>query len=217
MSTAPVLSRHHDQAMGLTVLGGLSASATALAAAPLLMPAGYSWVANTTSESAAQGVPGGWLARLGFVLFGVSVILLAILARVGWGRWATALHGGFGVLMVAAAVFSHRPWLPGQPADTTEDLLHSVAATGMGFVFIGAVVATAVLGRHGGWRPLDSVAMLAAVAVPLGMSAWPAAGGLLQRLMFAVAYVWYAVEAVRVISARRVISGGGPAGLTTGG
>jgi hypothetical protein len=81
--------------------------------------------------------------------------------------------------------------------DRTEDLLHSVAATGMGFAFALGVVATAL------WRTrrrvLDVIAVVAAVAIPLGMSAWPESGGAIQRLMFAVAYTWYGTEAVREI------------------
>jgi hypothetical protein len=169
----------------------------ALAAAPALMPRDYSWVANTTSESAAQGVQGAWLARLGFALLGLSVILLAVESRRRWGPWATALHATFGTLMTAAAAFSHRPWTTGEEFDRTEDLLHSVAATGMGFAFALGVVATAL------WRTrrrvLDVIAVVAAVAIPLGMSAWPESGGAIQRLMFAVAYTWYGTEAVREI------------------
>jgi len=56
------------------VLAGLGASAAALAAAPALMPASYSWISDTTSQSAAQGLSGAWLARLGFVLLGLSVM-----------------------------------------------------------------------------------------------------------------------------------------------
>ena len=70
------------------VMSGLAASAAALAMAPALMPAGYSWVSQTTSESAAQGLSGAWLARLGFLLFGLSVLLLADVDRRGWGRGA---------------------------------------------------------------------------------------------------------------------------------
>ncbi|HET9901772.1 MAG TPA: hypothetical protein VFR46_12025 [Actinomycetes bacterium] len=56
---------------------GLALSAIALGAAPALMPDDYSWIGHTTSESAAQGVSGAWLARLGFLLFGLSAIWLA--------------------------------------------------------------------------------------------------------------------------------------------
>jgi hypothetical protein len=187
------------------VLAGLGTSAAALAAAPALMPPGYSWVSHTTSESAAQGVDGASLARTGFVLFGLSVILLATSRRQRWGSWATALHAGFGALLVAAAVFSHRPWVAGEDFDHVEDVLHSVAATAMGFVFVGGVVVTALgRSRDDTWpRALDIMAVAASVAIPLGMAAQPDIDGVLQRLMFVVAYAWYGAEAVRATRDRR--------------
>jgi hypothetical protein len=187
------------------VLAGLAASAVALATAPALMPPGYSWVSQTTSETAAQGVQGAWLARLGFVLLGLSVILLATICRRRWGSWATALHAGFGALLIAAAVFSHRPWMAGEDFDRVEDALHSVAATAMGFAFAIGVVVTALRRSRGDiWpRAIDIMAVAASVAIPLGMAARPDVEGVLQRLMFVVAYAWYAVEAVRATRDRR--------------
>jgi hypothetical protein len=187
------------------VLNGLAASAVALATAPALMPPGYSWVSHTTSESAAQGVQGAWLARIGFVVLGLSVILLTTFRQQRWGPWATALHAGFGALLIAAAVFSHRPWIAGEDFDHVEDVLHSIAATAMGFAFVGGVVVTA-LGRSRGdtWpRTFDIMAVAASVAVPLGMAARPDIEGVLQRLMFVVAYAWYGAEAVRATRDRR--------------
>jgi putative copper export protein len=181
------------------VLVGLATSAAALAAAPALMPPGYSWVSHTTSESAAQGVEGAWLARTGFVLFGLAVILLATIRRRRWGPWATALHAGFGALLIAAAAFSHRTWMAGEAVDRMEDVLHSIAATSMGFAFVSGVVFTAFRRSRGDVRPraFDIMAIAASVAIPLGMAARPDIDGVLQRLMFVVAYAWYAAEAVR--------------------
>jgi hypothetical protein len=183
----------------VAVVAGLAISAAALATAPALLPAGYSWISRTISESAAQGLAGGWLGRLGFLLFGLSVLLLADVCRRDWGPWGTALHAAFGVLMTAVAAFSHQPWQAGVPFDRTEDLLHSIAATGMGLAFAAGVVAV-VLERARRRRRLgflDVMAVAASVAIPLAMSAAPSADGLLQRLMFGVAYAWYVTEAVR--------------------
>ena len=178
---------------------GLALSALGLAVAPLAMPSSYSWVAHTTSESAAQGVQGAWVARVGFVLFGLAVILLATVAAQRWGGWGRFLHTSFGLLMLAAAGFSSRPWVPGAPFDPVEDLLHSIAATAMGFAFAFGVVAVAVVRRRrdGRWSASDAVAVGASVGVPLGMVAVPAVAGSLQRAMFLVAYLWYAAEALR--------------------
>lgn len=181
-------------------LASLAGSAVALLAAPALMPEGYSWVRMTTSESAAQGVSGAWLARLGFLLLGLSVIVVAATASRGrWPRWGTWLHLAFGVLMIAAAVFSNRPFLAGQPFDRTEDMLHSAASTGMGFAFALGVAIVGLSRRRApaATRGLDIVGVIAPVVLPLSMSVWPDIDGVLQRLMFAIAFVWYAVEAAR--------------------
>lgn len=76
-------------------LAGLAVSALALLLAPLLMPASYSWVLHTTSESAAQGVRGAWLARVGLLLFDTTVVVIAVGARGRWGRWTVWLHTAF--------------------------------------------------------------------------------------------------------------------------
>lgn len=188
------------------VVGGLVLSALALATAPLVLPDSYSWVAHTTSEAAAQGLQGAWLSRFGFVVFGAAVIWLASRRGRRWGRWAQLCHGTFGVAMLAAATFSHRPFEQVAAYDATEDLLHSIAATAMGFAFALGVLAVAA--RRGGTlsiprRPPDLLALVSSVAIPLGMTAWTGGAGLLQRAMFVVAYVWYGLEAL-VPDGRRV-------------
>jgi hypothetical protein len=180
------------------VLGALLASVVALALAPLLMPESYSWQAHTTSESAAQGVPGAWVARLGFIAFGLAVVGITIRARQRWPAVATAAHGAFGALMCGAAVFSSRSWEADAMFSATEDVLHSVAATGMGFAFALGVVALALGRAVAGLRVrvLDVVAVGAAVILPLAMMAAAGVAGLLQRAMFAIAYLWYVREAL---------------------
>ena len=183
------------------VLACLAASAVALAVAPALMPASYSWVAHTTSEAGAQGVPGAWLARVGFVAFGLGVLALSGLAGHSWSRLAVSMHAAFAVLMIAAAAFSARSWEAAAAYDATEDLLHSVAATAMGFAFAFGVLAVAwqVRREGGGVRWLDVAALAASVLLPLAMMGWEEFAGVLQRSMFVVAYLWYAVEAARLL------------------
>ncbi len=41
---------------------------------------------------------------------------------------------------------------------------------------------------------MDFMATIAAIAIPLGMSAFAEWDGLLQRGMFAIAYIWYGFE-----------------------
>jgi hypothetical protein len=175
-------------------------SAMAISMAPLAMPEGYSWVSNAVSESAAQAQRNAWVGRTGFLLFGLAVLALAGFARERWGSAGTILFTGFGVLMLGTAAFSHKPWQAGVPFDEFEDLLHSITATGMGLSFAVGVVVIA-LGRVRptlATRGFDLVAIAASVILPMGMANLPTLAGLLQRVMFLVAYVWFALEAARL-------------------
>lgn len=179
----------------MIVVGLLLASFLALLLAPTQMPDSYNWWQHTTSESGAQGIAGAWLARLGFLLFGLAVLGQTAVLHTIWPLPVQLLLGAFGVFMTAVAAFSTRPWLPTLPYDPVENWLHSFAASGMGFAFALGV----------GWRwwlrsgpakrrMVDLVVMGTAVFIPLAMSFLPNWDGLLQRLMFATAYAWYAME-----------------------
>jgi hypothetical protein len=179
----------------LGIVALLVAALAAFALAPTLLPASYSWVEHGISESAAQGIDGAWLARLGFLCFGLAVVWLAGLRPVGWVPAADLLHLVFGVSMFGVAAFSAKPWEDDAPFVQSEDLLHSVLAGAMGFAFVVAVVTSIVVRRQrsvGAALP-DWVTLVIAALVPLTMSTgiW----GVLQRLMFVTAAVWYAREA----------------------
>ena len=181
----------------ITLMGSL----VVLALAPLFMPDSSSAVCHSISESAAQGVEDAWVARLGFLIFGFGVIWIVRLGPSHWEPASRLFFLAFGTLMCAAAAFSHRPWVTDAPYDSTEDLLHSVVATGMGFAFAFGVAG--IIFRDGfSERPrsFDLIAVGANVILPLGTMAFPNQGGLLQRLLFLIAYAWFAMELTRLES-----------------
>lgn len=190
--------------IGILTLLGLSFLALLLA--PLFMPEGYSWIANTTSESAAQGLEYAWVARMGFLLFGLAVLWLASAAGHTWGWLVVWMHIGFGVMMLATAAFSHKPFLPGVPFDPVEDFLHSFTATVMGFAFSFGVFARFLQrGKGPGISGLLDLAVIgAAIFIPLWMVWQPGMSGLVQRVMFLLSYVWYGAEAWRLRSTNEI-------------
>lgn len=183
------------------------ASALLLACAPTFLEESYFWVAHTTSEAAAQGVEGAWISRLGFLVFGLAVLWLAQVSRESWGSTATQFHRAFGGFMIGAAVFSARAWDETIPFDAVEDLLHSVAATAMGFAFALGVFAL-VVRRARSREPLrwlDAAAIAASILIPTAMMLAEDFAGALQRGMFLVAYTWYGREAFRATEGGRTM------------
>ena len=77
----------------VAVIAVLVASAACVAIAPTLMPDSYSVLEHSVSESGAQGVPGAWLARTGFLLLGLAVLLEAQVVGTRWGPWGRGLFG----------------------------------------------------------------------------------------------------------------------------
>ncbi|MGB7819956.1 MAG: DUF998 domain-containing protein [Ornithinibacter sp.] len=189
-------ARSSDRRPRFALLAALASSMLLLSLAPLALPSSYSWVELGTSEAAAQGVAGAWVARLGFVLLGLAVLGVCVLRHRAWRTLATGLHACFGVGMVMVAVYSHAPWEAGVPYVELEDHLHSVFASVVGFSFIAGVAATlaARRPRTGAHTAGDITAILLTGTIPLLMNApvW----GVLQRLMFLIAACWYGSEAL---------------------
>jgi hypothetical protein len=181
----------------LLVIILLVLSALLLTVAPLAMPAGYSWRIHSISESAAQGLPFAWIARLGFVLYGLAVLKLSWGMKNCWSLVTRWLGFVFAFSLFGAALFSHRPWLPEVPADPREDLLHSIAASGMGTAFCIGVAwrlfTRERVDRIG--RVFDTVALLVAICVSIFLGISTGCDGLAQRLMFIFGYLWFAREA----------------------
>jgi hypothetical protein len=185
------------------MLAVLLGSLVTLTLSPLALDESYSWAEHTVSEAAGQSVDGAWVTRLAFVLFGLSVIWLSLAAAGLWKQPATVLHLTFGVCLGIVAAFSARPWNREAVYDRTEDLLHSVGATAMGFAFAFGVGAVWWRTRRPArsWRgALDAVAVAASVVLPLSMTAAPGLAGVFQRVMFGIAYLWYANEFLDVIA-----------------
>ncbi|HOC14569.1 MAG TPA: DUF998 domain-containing protein [Propionicimonas sp.] len=184
---------------GALRLLGLGVAALLLGIAPAFLAPGegYSWIVQTTSESAAQGASGAWVARLGFVTWGLTVLwFVADRSRLAQPVPRVALRM-FGVLLMVVAACSHRHWLPSVPFDPVEDQLHSIAASLMGFVFVLALLALALSrSRPKGLRLLNAVGAVASIVLPALMAVLPEWAGLLQRSMFAIAFVWFGVQIV---------------------
>lgn len=173
-------------------------SALLIFLAPLAMPPEYSWLFHSISESAAQGLGSAWIARMGMLLFGIAVLWLASFRKLEWPRITYWMHLGFSLFMLGAAAFSHKPWLEGTAVDNVEDLLHSIMATGMGFAFTIGVVVRLLQREESVVLPriYDAIAIVVAtLMVPIGALV-PGIAGMLQRVMFLIAYFWFAFEAL---------------------
>ena len=181
------------------VMAGLLLSATAFAFSPLLMPDSYSWIAHTLSQAAAQGQEGGWLSRLGFLLAGLTILRLTSPDVVDWMPLARHVHRLTGALVLAAMAFTDRSWDATAPYDRVENIIHSAVATSIAISFsVGVLVVLYEKQVMTGRVPLlESVVVAVQIAMPPMMLAWVEGTGIIERVMFGAAFIWYGWEVLR--------------------
>lgn len=181
------------------VIAGLLLSVAAFALSPLLMPASYSWMAHTLSQAASQGQEGGWLSRVGFLLAGLTILRLTSPDVVDWMPIARHVHRLSGTLVLAAIAFTDRSWDASAPYDRVENIIHSAVATGIAISFTLGVLLVMYEKRFvtGRWPVLDGAIVAIQIAMPPMMLVWVEGTGLIERVMFGAAYLWYGWEVAR--------------------
>ena len=107
--------------------------------------------------------------------------------------------------MFAVAAFSAKRWDDSARYVESEEVLHSVFATVMGFSFIAGVVAVMSSRQLPTVKAAgpDLLALVVTVSIPMMMSS--GTRGVLQRLMFVTAALWYSREAWMATSPQAAI------------
>jgi len=193
---------NRDRVLAVVGVTLFALSVALIAIAPALLDGSYSPLANSISEAAAQQTTGAWAARLALLLSGLGVVLACIVRASHWGVVPTAAYALFGLFWMLTAVFSTRSWLDATAFDEFENTLHSVFATAMAVIIVGALVLLATNRTMSvRWRWATWGLVVAATLLPLFGVLVPEFLGVSQRLMFAAAYAWFGVELWRHVRA----------------
>lgn len=165
---------------------GIALFVLAVVAGPTYTVFGYSSMSNLISELAAQNTEGNYFMSVAFVALGTAI------AFDGGRSFSRSLSPfmAFGFFMLLAGVFGHKPITPGVPYSALVHSAHSALATAAGVSISLAFIWQAV--REESPRRRVQAASLAIVcfALPLGMLSMPAYQGAIQRLMYAVVFLW---------------------------
>jgi hypothetical protein len=176
-----------------TALIGIAGFVLAAMIGPLFSHPDYSSIAHTMSELAGQAMPDAWIMRLGFVSFGLCTAIAAALRLRDRPCTAVPLII-FGVAMMMAALWSNAPIDRAIAHSIHEDEVHSIAASLMGVAFAAASAARLWMNAFSLRDWLSWFALATSIGLPLAMVAFPGVDGGLQRLMFAISFVWIVRE-----------------------
>jgi len=164
----------------------------AIVVSPLFAAPGYSILEHSISELGAQMTPNAWIMNFGFLLFGLGILVDAV-RRLRDAPLGAISFIVFGMSMMFNGVFSHRPIDPDIPYDLLEDQLHSMFSGGVGVAFAVGTLCFAFAEEDRRAKVACVLASAAAVLIPLCMVIYSEVAGLLQRIMFAISFVWLVI------------------------
>ncbi len=176
--------------------GSIAIIVLAILVGPFFSPPEFSWVQHSTSEQAGQHMPGAWIMRVGFFAYGSGAMIAALCdwRNRTWVRGALVI---FGAGLIATGIWSNASILPEVVSDMDEDRLHSIASGVVGTAFAAACAARLFAPRGDRRDWLSWLGLVVAVVIPLAMTELPEFRGLLQRIMFALSFVFVGREFAR--------------------
>jgi len=167
---------------------------------PYFSADGYSVFKNTTSQLGAQNAPNAWVMNMVFFLLGAACILEAWLhLRNFWFQKVILTIFGLGLIFIA--FFQHAPITGSIPFNSLEDEIHSFFANVIGFAFtILAFSAAFITKSHVGKIMALLLGCISTILSAL-MFSLTTYTGILQRLMFILAFAWliFFFEEVRTL------------------
>jgi hypothetical membrane protein len=173
----------------ITTLSILTFAAVVLAG-PAYTVDGYSAVSNLISELGAQKTKNNYIMIFGFIALG-SGIVTASLKQISHPQIPFML---FGLFMVAAGVFPHKPIDPALEYNATFHSLHGASAMLAGISITIGFVWQGVLSKQTGSKLICFYLAVVCFAFPVLMLKIPEYRGLVQRLMYVQVLGWIALK-----------------------
>lgn len=160
--------------------------------AHFLAIAEYNWKINTVSELASQGYPRKWIMQIGFIIFGL-ILLLGISNKVRLNTVDYVIDipiGIYGLAILISGIYCTKPFVSELQYSEFESNIHSISATIAGIAFSIGILASGIK-ESGTSSRLIHFTFLVFV---IGMSAYfgisQSNNGLIQKLMYLGSFYW---------------------------
>jgi len=160
--------------------------ALTVAAGTIYSVADYSHISNLISELGAQKTQNNFIMMSGFFVLGTGLVIS------GARRLSPAVvpFALFGLFMVMAGAFRHKPVDPDQIYSATQHNLHSAAATLAGISVTVGFVWQGLLRSRKLPKSICFYLALVCILFPMLMLNVPSYQGIFQRLMYLQIFMW---------------------------
>jgi hypothetical membrane protein len=156
------------------------------------VPRDYYWVENTISEMAAQHLPNGWIMRLGFIGFGMLLIMTLISFwidnSITW--WLLVPFIIYGVAVLLTGIWSTEYKEFKAEASAFASKLHSLFAALAGIALTMTIVVNMIITQVMSFKWLHLGFVVAITLISLLFAKIPKYQGIIQRVLYLTSFIW---------------------------
>jgi hypothetical membrane protein len=169
--------------------------------AHFFVPQTYSWVNNTISDLASQGMPYQWIMQIGFIGFGL-LLCIGLIAKAFVAQrviYSDVLIILYGLSVLVTGLFSAQPFIEGVPYSPQEAKYHSIFASLAGIFLTAGIFISLFMASNPGERVFHLIFLILVVGLSAAFGlvengVIPIGKGLLQRVLWVTSFSWLLVS-----------------------
>lgn len=147
----------------------------------------YDWTRNTISDLGAQAYDKKLIMQLGFLAFGLILVLGVLLQGLSWRTLPILIYG---LCIALTGVFCTKPFFPTEHYSALESRIHSTLAQLAGVVFTLGIFIQIFYTSNKTEKWLHVIFFVMVISLSASFGLFKTYQGILQRLLYLTSFFW---------------------------
>jgi len=147
----------------------------------------YDWTRNTISDLGAQAYDKKLIMQLGFLVFGILLVLGILLQGLSWRNLPILIYG---LCIALTGVFCTKPFFPTEHYLELESNIHSVLAKLAGIAFTLGILIQTFYASNKTEKWLHVLFFTLVISLSASFGLFKTYQGILQRLLYLTSFIW---------------------------
>ncbi len=152
----------------------------------------YNWKINTVSELASQGYSRKWIMQIGFILFGL-ILLIGIANKIRLNTINYLIDipiGIYGLAILLSGIYCTKPFVNGLGYSESESNIHSISATMAGIALSIGILASGIIETKSSIRLIHFAFLIFVMGMSVYFGISESNNGLIQKIMYLGSFCW---------------------------
>ena len=147
----------------------------------------YDWTKNTISDLGAQGYERKLIMQLGFIVFGLTLVLGHLFTGLTWRTSAILVYA---ICVALTGVFCTKPFVGIEAFSNTQSNLHSIFAQIAGIAFSIGILTQVFFASNNQLKYIHVAFFILVISLSATFGFVKSYQGIVQRLLYLSSFIW---------------------------